>query len=346
MLQKLLGMMSSDMAIDLGTANTLVYVSGKGVVLNEPSVVAVTDIKGRKQVLAVGEEAKRMLGRTPGNITAIRPLKDGVIADFEIAEEMIKHFIRKVHRSKLASAPQVVICVPYGATAVERRAIQESAEAAGARNVFLVEEPMAAAIGANLPVTEPSGSMVIDIGGGTTEIAVISLGGIVYAQSVKIGGDRMDSDIIMYVRRSENLLIGERTAENIKKTIGSAIMSVRGEGASMKIKGRDLSSGVPKEITITEKQIYEALKETVNDIANSVRTALEQTPPELSADIVDKGIMLTGGGGMLGNLDKMLRHRTGLPITVAEDAASCVVFGTGRCLEEMKTLKHIFLQSN
>ena len=344
MLQKLLGMMSSDMAIDLGTANTLVYVSGKGIVLNEPSVVAVTTIQGRKQVLAVGEDAKRMLGRTPGNITAIRPLKDGVIADFEIAEEMIKHFIRKVHRGQFASAPQVVICVPYGATAVERRAIQESAEAAGARNVFLVEEPMAAAIGANLPILEPTGSMVVDIGGGTTEIAVISLGGIVYAQSVKVGGDRMDYDIIMFVRRTENLLIGESTAENIKKTIGSAIMSVSGDGALMKIKGRDLTSGIPKEITISERQICEALKETVNDIANSIRTALENTPPELSGDIVEKGIILTGGGGLLGNLDKMLRARTNLPITVAEDAASCVVFGTGHCLEEMKSLKHIFLQ--
>ena len=344
MLQKLLGMMSSDMAIDLGTANTLVYVTGKGIVLNEPSVVAVTTIQGRKQVLAVGEDAKRMLGRTPGNITAIRPLKDGVIADFEIAEEMIKHFIRKVHRGKLASAPQVVVCVPYGATAVERRAIQESAEAAGARNVFLVEEPIAAAIGANLPISNPSGSMVVDIGGGTTEIAVISLGGIVYAQSVKVGGDRMDADIIMCVRRSENLLIGESTAENIKKTIGSAIMTVRGDGALMKIKGRDLTSGIPKEITISEKQICEALKETVNDIADSIRIALENTPPELSADIVEKGIILTGGGGLLGNLDKMLRQRTGLPIIVAEDAASCVVFGTGRCLEEMKSYKHIFLQ--
>ena len=345
MLQKLLGLMSSDMAIDLGTANTLVYVSGKGVVLDEPSVVAVTEVKGRKQVLAVGEEAKMMLGRTPGNIHAIRPLKDGVIADFEVAEEMIKHFIRKVHRGKLASAPQVVICVPYGATAVERRAIQESAEAAGARNVFLVEEPMAAAIGANLPVTEPSGSMVVDVGGGTTEIAVISLGGIVYAQSVKVGGDRMDSDIIMYIRRSENLLIGERTAEQIKKEIGSAMPPARGDGKTMQIKGRDLASGVPKEITVTEKQIAESLKETVEDIANGVRIALEQTPPELSGDIVEKGIMLTGGGGMLGNLDKLLRDRTGLPVAVSEDALSCVVYGTGRCLEEMKTLKSILIKS-
>ncbi len=345
MLQRLLGMMSSDMAIDLGTANTLVYVSNKGIVLNEPSVVAVTEVKGRKQILAVGEEAKMMLGRTPGNITAIRPLKDGVIADFEVAEEMIKHFIRKVHRGKLASAPQVVICVPYGATAVERRAIQESAEAAGARNVFLVEEPMAAAIGANLPVTEPSGSMVVDVGGGTTEIAVISLGGIVYAQSVKVGGDRMDNDIMMFIRRSENLFIGERTAEQIKKTIGSAIMPSRGDGKTMNIKGRDLATGLPKEITITEKQIAESLKETVVDISNGVRTALEQTPPELSSDIVEKGIMLTGGGGLLHNLDELLRSHTGLPVSVSENALTCVVYGTGRCLEEMKVLRNVLIQS-
>ncbi|MGB1360705.1 MAG: rod shape-determining protein [Alphaproteobacteria bacterium] len=345
MLQKILGIFSSDMAIDLGTANTLVHVPGKGVILNEPSVVAVTEVKGKKQVLAVGDEAKVMVGRTPDSITAIRPLKDGVIADFEVAEEMIKHFIRKVHRGHLASAPQIVICVPYGATAVERRAIKESAEAAGARNVFLVEEPMAAAIGANLPVTEPTGSMVVDIGGGTTEIAVLSLGGIVYAESVKVGGDKMDNDIINYIRRKDNLLIGERTAEDVKKTIGSAVSPSSGTGKEMQIKGRSLTDGVPLEITINEKHIFEAIEPTISEISNSVKTALEQTPPELAADIVEKGIILTGGGGMLNNLDKRLRKETGLPVAIAEDALQCVVFGTGRCLEEMKTLKNVLITS-
>lgn len=329
------------MAIDLGTANTLVYVKGRGVVLNEPSVVAIATGRGRRQVLAVGEEAKQMVGRTPGNIEAIRPLRDGVIADFEVAEEMIKHFIRRVHQRRGWASPRVIICVPSGSTAVERRAIQESAESAGARRVFLIEEPMAAAIGAGLPVTEPSGSMVVDIGGGTTEVAIVSLGGIVYAKSVRVGGDKMDEAIISYVRRNHSLLIGEATAENVKMRIGSACLPQDGQGEVMEVKGRDLMNGVPKEIVISQRQIAEALAEPVNAILEAVKTALEHTAPELSADIVDKGIMLTGGGALLGNLDFVLRHATGLPVTVAEDPLTCVAVGTGRCLEQMNTLQHV-----
>ena len=296
MWQRLMGLFSSDMAIDLGTANTLVYVKGKGIVLNEPSVVAIEEVRGKKQVLAVGNEAKQMLGRTPGNIQAIRPLRDGVIADFEIAEEMIKYFIRKVHNRRSFASPMVIICVPSGSTAVERRAIQESAEAAGAIKVRLIEEPMAAAIGAGLPVTEPTGSMVVDIGGGTTEVAVISLGGIVYARSVRVGGDKMDDAIISYIRRNHNLLVGESSAERIKKEIGSACPPEEGEGRSIQIRGRDLMNGVPKEITITERQIAEGLADPVAQIVEAVKVALENTAPELAADIVDKGIVLTGGG--------------------------------------------------
>jgi len=341
MFSKLLGMLSADMAIDLGTANTLVYVKGRGIVLNEPSVVATASVKGRKQVLAVGEEAKMMLGRTPGNIEAIRPLRDGVIADFEIAEEMIKHFIRKVHNRRGFSAPQVIVCVPSGSTAVERRAIQESAESAGARRVFLIEEPMAAAIGAGLPVTEPTGSMVVDIGGGTTEVAVLSLGGIVYSRSVRVGGDMMDEAIIAYIRRNHNLLVGEGSAERIKKEIGSACVPPDGDGGVMEIKGRDLMNGVPKELVISERQIAESLAEPVSAIIEGVKVALEHTAPELAADIVDKGIVMTGGGALLGNIDLVLRHATGLPVTLAEEPLSCVALGTGRCLEEMKTLKNV-----
>jgi rod shape-determining protein MreB len=341
MFSKLLGMLSADMAIDLGTANTLVYVKGRGIVLNEPSVVATASVKGRKQVLAVGDEAKMMLGRTPGNIEAIRPLRDGVIADFEIAEEMIKHFIRKVHNRRGFSAPQVIICVPSGSTAVERRAIQESAESAGARRVFLIEEPMAAAIGAGLPVTEPTGSMVVDIGGGTTEVAVLSLGGIVYSRSVRVGGDKMDEAIIAYIRRNHNLLVGEGSAERIKKEIGSACVPPDGDGGVMEIKGRDLMNGVPKELVISERQIAESLAEPVSAIIEAVKVALEHTAPELAADIVDKGIVMTGGGALLGNIDLVLRHATGLPVTLAEEPLSCVALGTGRCLEEMKTLKNV-----
>tara|TARA_Y100001936_G_C16010065_1_gene633028 strand:- start:338 stop:1378 length:1041 start_codon:yes stop_codon:yes gene_type:complete len=341
MFSKLLGMLSADMAIDLGTANTLVYVNGRGIVLNEPSVVATASVKGRKQVLAVGDEAKMMLGRTPGNIEAIRPLRDGVIADFEIAEEMIKHFIRKVHNRRGFSAPQVIVCVPSGSTAVERRAIQESAESAGARRVFLIEEPMAAAIGAGLPVTEPTGSMVVDIGGGTTEVAVLSLGGIVYSRSVRVGGDKMDEAIIAYIRRNNNLLVGEGSAERIKKEIGSACVPPDGDGGLMEIKGRDLMNGVPKELVISERQIAESLAEPVSAIIEAVKVALEHTAPELAADIVDKGIVMTGGGALLGNIDLVLRHATGLPVTLAEEPLSCVALGTGRCLAEMKTLRNV-----
>ena len=341
MLSSLFGFLSADMAIDLGTANTLVYVKGRNIVLNEPSVVAIAKVKDKKHVLAVGEEAKQMLGRTPGNIEAIRPLRDGVIADFEIAEDMIKYFIRKVHNRRSFASPLVVICVPSGSTAVERRAIQESAEAAGARKVFLIEEPMAAAIGAGLPVTEPTGSMVVDIGGGTTEVAVLSLGGIVYAQSVRVGGDKMDQAIIAYIRRTHNLLVGERSAERIKESIGSACPPEEGEGRTMEIKGRDLLHGVPKELIISERQIAESLAEPISQIIDAVKSALEHTAPELAADIVDKGIVLTGGGALLTNMDYVLRYATGLPVSIAEDALSCVAMGTGRILEEMKKLRHV-----
>ena len=341
MFSRLFGFLSADMAIDLGTANTLVYVKGRGIVLNEPSVVAIVEIRGKKQVLAVGEEAKQMLGRTPGNITAIRPLRDGVIADFEVAEEMIKHFIRKVHNRRSFASPLVIICVPSGSTAVERRAIQESAESAGARRVFLIEEPMAAAIGAGLPVTEPTGSMVVDIGGGTTEVAVLSLGGIVYSRSVRIGGDKMDEAIIGYIRRNHNLLVGEGSAERIKEQIGSACPPEDGEGRTMEIKGRDLMNGVPKELVLSERQIAESLAEPVGAIIEAVKVALEHTAPELAADIVDKGVVLTGGGALLSNMDFVLRHATGLPVSIADDPLSCVVLGTGRALEEMKKLKNV-----
>jgi rod shape-determining protein MreB len=316
-------------------------VKGKNIVLNEPSVVAIAENKGKKQVLAVGEEAKQMLGRTPGYIQAIRPLRDGVIADFEIAEDMIKYFIRKVHNRRSFAAPLVVICVPSGSTAVERRAIQESAEAAGARRVFLIEEPMAAAIGAGLPVTEPTGSMVVDIGGGTTEVAVLSLGGIVYAQSVRVGGDKMNEAIIAYIRRNHNLLVGESSAERIKEEIGSACPPEEGEGRTMEIKGRDLMNGVPKELTISERQIAESLAEPVSQIIEAVKSALEHTAPELAADIVDKGIVLTGGGALLSNMDYVLRYATGLPVSIADNPLSCVALGTGRVLEEMKKLRHV-----
>ena len=341
MWQRLMGLFSSDMAIDLGTANTLVYVKGKGIVLNEPSVVAIEEVRGKKQVLAVGNEAKQMLGRTPGNIQAIRPLRDGVIADFEIAEEMIKYFIRKVHNRRSFASPMVIICVPSGSTAVERRAIQESAEAAGAIKVRLIEEPMAAAIGAGLPVTEPTGSMVVDIGGGTTEVAVISLGGIVYARSVRVGGDKMDDTIISYIRRNHNLLVGESSAERIKKEIGSACPPEEGEGRSIQIRGRDLMNGVPKEITITERQIAEGLADPVAQIVEAVKVALENTAPELAADIVDKGIVLTGGGGLLSNLDQVLRNATGLPVSIAENPLACVVKGTGSALDNLPKFKNV-----
>jgi rod shape-determining protein MreB len=341
MFSRLFGFLSADMAIDLGTANTLVYVKGRGIVLNEPSVVAVIEIKGKKQVLAVGEEAKQMLGRTPGNIRAIRPLRDGVIADFEVAEEMIKYFIRKVHNRRSFASPLVIICVPSGSTAVERRAIQESAESAGARSVYLIEEPMAAAIGAGLPVTEPTGSMVVDIGGGTTEVAVLSLGAIVYSRSVRVGGDKMDEAIIGYIRRNHNLLVGESSAARVKEDIGSACPPENGDGETMEIKGRDLMNGVPKELIISERQVSESLTEPVGAIIETVKVTLEHTAPELAADIVDKGIVLTGGGALLGNMDLALRHATGLPVSLADDPMTCVVLGTGRALEEMKRLKDV-----
>lgn len=345
MLKSLRGLISSDMGIDLGTANTLVYVRGKGIILNEPSVVALSEEMGKKHVLAVGEDAKLMVGRTPGNITAIRPLKDGVIADFDVAQEMIKHFIRKVHNRRSFVSPQIVICIPKGATAVERRAIQESAECAGARRVFLIEEPMAAAIGAGLPVTEPTGSMVVDIGGGTTEVAVLSLGGIVYGNSVRVGGDKMDEAIVGYIRKQHNLLIGDTTAERIKKEIGAAIHPVRGEGREMSIKGRDLINGVPKEIKITESQIVESLSEPVAAVVEAVKSALESTPPELSADIVDKGIVMTGGGSLLSRLDELIRLKTGLPVFAAEDPLLCVALGTGKTLEELDVMRTVLLKS-
>ena len=341
-IDKLFSMFSKDMAIDLGTANTLVYVKGEGVVLNEPSVVATVENQGRTQVLAVGNEAKQMLGRTPGKIQAIRPMKDGVIADFEVAEQMIKSFIKKVHSGRTLSNPQIVICVPTGATNVERRAIRESADAAGARRVFLIEEPVAAAIGAGLPVAEPTGSMIVDIGGGTTEVAVLSLGGVVHATSVKAAGDKFDDAIIEYMRSSHKLAIGETTAERMKKEIGSASTPEDGDGKSMNVKGRDLITGLPKEISISQRQIAEALAEPVAQIIDTIKRALEQTPAELSADIVERGIMMTGGGSLLGNLDKVLRRATSLPVSIAEDPLLCVVMGTGKALEEKSKLSDVF----
>ena len=341
-IDKFFNIFSKDMAIDLGTANTLAYVKGEGVVLNEPSVVATVENQGRTQVLAVGNEAKQMLGRTPGKIQAIRPMKDGVIADFEVAEQMIKSFIKKVHSGRTLSNPQIVICVPTGATNVERRAIRESADAAGARRVFLIEEPVAAAIGAGLPVAEPTGSMIVDIGGGTTEVAVLSLGGVVHATSVKSAGDKFDEAIIEYMRSAHKLAIGETTAERMKKEIGSASPPEDGDGKSMNVKGRDLITGLPKEISISQRQIAEALAEPVAQIIDTIKRALEQTPAELSADIVERGIMMTGGGSLLGNLDKVLRRATSLPVSIAEDPLLCVVMGTGKALEEKSKLSDVF----
>ncbi len=327
--------MSHDMAIDLGTANTLVYLRGRGIVLNEPSVVAVETINGIRRVKAVGDDAKLMMGKTPGNIEAIRPLRDGVIADIDVAEDMIKHFIHKVHgQRKFMRWPEIVICVPSGSTKVERRAIRDAASNAGASQVWLIEEPMAAAIGADMPVTEPIGSMVVDIGGGTTEVAVLSLRGLAYTTSVRVGGDKMDEAIVSYVRRNHNLLIGDATAERIKQEVGIAKPPVDGVGLTIHIKGRDLVNGVPKEIQINQGQIAEALSEPVATIVEGVRVALENTAPELAADIVDQGIVLTGGGALLQGLDEVLRDETGLPVTVAEDPLTCVALGTGRALED------------
>ena len=341
MFNNLMGLWSSDMAIDLGTANTLVYVKNRGVVLNEPSVVAVLHNMGKSKVIAVGMEAKQMLGKTPGHIQAIRPMKDGVIADFVITEEMIKYFIRKVHNRRTFANPRVIICVPTGSTPVERRAIHDSALAAGARKVSLIEEPMAAAIGAGLPVNEPQGSMVVDIGGGTTEIAVISLGGIVYSRSVRIGGDTMDTALIQFMRKRYNLLIGETSAETIKKEVGIAIAPKTGDGKTIDIKGRDLASGVPKEIELNQTQVAEALSEPIQHIVDAVKAALEETPPELSADLVDMGIVLTGGGALLEKMDEAIRDATGLPVTIADEALNCVALGSGKALESERSFEPI-----
>ena len=341
MFNNLLGLWSSDMAIDLGTANTLVYVKNRGVVLNEPSVVAVLHQGGKSKVIAVGEEAKSMLGKTPGHIQAIRPMKDGVIADFVVTEEMIKHFIRKVHNRKTFANPRIIICVPTGSTPVERRAIHDSALAAGARKVSLIEEPMAAAIGAGLPVSEPRGSMVVDIGGGTSEVAVISLGGIVYSRSLRIGGDAMDAALIHYMRKRYNLLIGEASAEMIKKEVGIAIPPKNGDGKTIDIKGRDLASGVPKEIEMSQTQVAEALSEPVQSIIDGVKSALEDTPPELAADLVDMGVVLTGGGALLESMDEAIREATGLPVTIADEALSCVALGSGKALESESSFEPI-----
>ena len=344
MLNRILGWFSNDLAIDLGTANTLVYAKGRGIVVSEPSVVAVTkDGRGPDKVRAVGREAKEMVGRTPGNIVAIRPMRDGVIADFEIAEAMLRYFIMRVHNRSTLVRPRIVVAVPSGITEVEKRAVRESAMSAGAREVYLIEEPMAAAIGAGLPVTEPSGNMIVDIGGGTTEVAVLSLSGIVYSNSTRVGGDKMDEAIINYVKRKYNLLIGERTAELVKVTIGTAypIDAIQ----SMEVKGRDLVAGVPKTLELKSDEICEALAEPINTVVESVKIALESTPPELSADIVDKGVVMTGGGALLANLDLLLREATGLPVMLAEDPLSAVVLGTGRCLDELDLLRDVAVRS-
>ncbi len=340
------GMFSNDLAIDLGTANTLVYMKGKGIVVSEPSVVAVkTGVAGQRKVLAVGKDAKEMLGRTPGSIVAIRPMKDGVIADFDYTEEMLRYFIRKVHNRKNLVRPRIVICVPSGITQVEKRAVRESAESAGAREVYLIEEPMAAAIGAGLPITEASGNMIVDIGGGTTEVAVISLAGIVYAQSVRVGGDKLDEAIVQYMKRKYNLLIGERTAESVKIGIGSVYAEPDEQPISMEIKGRDLVSGIPKTMEVGSDEIREAMSEPINTIVEAVRIALERTPPELAADIVDKGIVLAGGGAYLKNLDILLRKETGLPVVVADEPLSCVVLGSGAVLDQLDLLRQVAVSS-
>ena len=341
MLKSIIGYFSNDLSIDLGTANTLVYAKGKGVVLDEPSVVAYQIRNGSKEILAVGDAAKLMLGRTPGSIEAIRPLKDGVIADFDSAEAMIKHFIRKVHKHSTFTKPKIIVCVPQGATPVEKRAIRQSVLGAGARKAGLISEPIAAAIGAGMPIIDPTGSMVVDIGGGTTEVAVLSLGDIVYANSVRVGGDRMDEALMSYLRRFKNMLIGVATAEKIKESIGSARKPDDNRGSSMQVRGRDLLTGVPKEIEINQAQVAEALAEPVQQICDAVMMALEATPPDLSADIVDRGIMLTGGGALLGELDLALREQTGLAVSVAEDSRNCVALGTGKALEYEKQLRHI-----
>ncbi|HUP45224.1 MAG TPA: rod shape-determining protein [Thermoanaerobaculia bacterium] len=339
-LKSLLSMFSNDLAIDLGTANTLVYAKNKGIVVREPSIVAVNKINNN--VEAVGKEAKEMLGRTPGNIVAIRPMKDGVIADFEVTEKMIKYFIEKAHGRRFLVKPRIVISVPSEITQVEKRAVKDSALRAGATEVYLIEQAMAAAIGAGLPITDPTGNMIVDIGGGTTDVAVISLAGIVYSRSVRVAGNEMDDAIIQYIKRKYNLLIGERTAEQVKMEIGSAFPL--DEEMTMEIKGRDLVEGVPKTLVVSDEEIREALSETVATIVEAVRVALERTPPELSADIMDKGIIIAGGGSMLKNLDKRLREETGLPVTLAEDPLACVALGTGQMLTDFNLLRKISIE--
>ncbi len=345
MFKSLRGFFSSDLAIDLGTANTLVWVRDKGIVLNEPSVVAIRQSpgpRGQRSILAVGQEAKKMLGRTPGNISAIRPMKDGVIADFTVTGEMLKYFIRKAHEDRLFQpSPRIIICVPCGSTQVERRAIRESAMSAGAREVYLIEEPMAAAIGAELPIAEPTGSMVLDIGGGTSEVGVISLGGIVYSHSLRIAGDKMDEAIIGYIRRKYSLLIGEASAERIKKEIGTAWEG--SEPREMEIKGRHIADGVPRSQILTSKEVYIALSDCLSGIVSAVKTALEQTPPELGADVAEKGLVVTGGGALLRDLDRMLTEQTGLPIIITEDPLTCVVRGCGKALQEAEKMSEIFV---
>ena len=340
-LDSMLGVFSNDLAIDLGTANTLIYVKGSGIILSEPSVVAVrTDTRTKNRILAVGQEAKNMLGKTPGHIVAIRPMQDGVIADFEVAEAMLRHFIRKVHKHRKFVRPRIIIAIPSGITQVEKRAVRESAESAGARKVFLIEEPMAAAIGAGLPITEPICNMIVDIGGGTTEVAVISLAGIVFSHSLRVAGNKMDSAIMHYIKRHYNLLIGERTAEIIKINIADAYPDYT-ELDSIEVKGRDLVSGIPKILTIDSEEIRNAISEQIDAILEMVKLALEQAPPELAADIVDRGIVLTGGGALLKNLDKLLREETGLPITVTEDPLSTVAIGCGMVLENIEILHEV-----
>lgn len=341
-LNSFLGIFSNDLAIDLGTANTLIYQKGHGVVCNEPSVVAVQSEGGKRRVVAVGLEAKSMLGRTPESITAIRPMREGVIADFEITEEMLRRLIRKVHNRRTLVRPRIIICVPHGITEVEKRAVRESAESAGAREVYLIEEPMAAAIGAGLPITEACGSMILDIGGGTSEIAVISLKGIVYSHSIRVGGDKMDEAISNFLKRRHNVLVGERTAEQIKISVGSALAT--GENLSVEVKGRDLVMGVPRTIRVTEDDVREALTEPINQILEIVRLALEKTPPELSGDIVDRGITMSGGGSLLRNLDKLIAQETGLPVVLVDDPISAVVLGSGAVLDQLDLLRDVIIQ--
>jgi rod shape-determining protein MreB len=343
MLKRLIGFFSNDLAIDLGTANTLIYVRNKGIILNEPSVVAIktsTNGGSGKSVLAVGQDAKLMLGRTPGSIQAIRPMKDGVIADFNVTEDMLKYFIRKVQENKFFSSPRIIICVPCGSTQVERRAIRESATSAGAREVYLIEEPMAVAIGANLPVAEPTGSMVVDIGGGTTEVGILSLGGMVYSNSLRIAGDSFDEAIINYIRRRHGVLIGEATAERVKQNIGTAWSE--SEHKEMEIKGRDIAEGMSRSLVITSEEIYEAISDSLDQIVQAIRQALEKTPPELSADIGEKGMVIAGGGALLRDMDRRLMQDTGLPVVLAEEPLTCVVRGCGRALEEMDALGDVF----